>query len=258
MLNISQFAKECNTTVKTIRHYDNIGLLTADYVSEESGYRYYRRQSVAKYHQIQKLKQSGFTLKEIKENFSLIDLRDNLSFIEQKILLLKKQQEICENVKKEYEKIMAESKKVIVSGKNEQIEFTSVDTDESLVISVVPSISEKCAELIDYALNENPIIGCDFNDVRDFLSGKEAFAMGKCYSPDFSISTFENIEITRDEEKATSLMVLFETSPDSSVEIISEAIEAFMIAFADEVDIMFIANGENGERGLNLHWICFR
>ena len=100
MLNISQFAKECGTTVKTIRHYDNIGLLNADYISEESGYRYYRRTSVIKYHQIVKLKQSGFTLKEIKENFSDYNVGGNLSHIEQKMFLLKKQQEICENMKK--------------------------------------------------------------------------------------------------------------------------------------------------------------
>ena len=40
MLNISQFAKACDTTVKTIRYYDNIGLLKADYTSEESGIRH--------------------------------------------------------------------------------------------------------------------------------------------------------------------------------------------------------------------------
>lgn len=258
MLNISQFARECNTTVKTIRHYDNIGLLMADYVSEESGYRYYRRQSVAKYRQIQKLKQSGFTLKEIKENFSLVDLRDNMNYIEQKILLLKKQQEICENVKKEYEKIMAESKKVIVSGKNDHIELISADSKESFEVSVNSDVLDKCAELLDFALNENPIIGCDFNDLKDFLLDKKAFSVGKCYSPDFSISVFDNVDITSEEEKATSLIVLFEASPDSSVDIISEAIGAFMMAFADEVDVMFIANGENGERGLNLHWICLK
>ena len=119
MLNISQFAKECNTTVKTIRHYDNIGLLKADYISEESSYRYYRRTSVAKYKQIVALKQTGFTLKEIKEKFFDYNFRENVANLEHQMLLLKKRQEICERIKKEYEKAMEETKKVTVTKSNE-------------------------------------------------------------------------------------------------------------------------------------------
>ena len=125
MLNISQFAKECNTTIKTIRHYDNIGLLKADYISKENGYRYYRRLSVIKYNQIVQLKQAGFTLKEIKEIFQDFDISDTLTHIEQKILLLQKQQELCANMKKEYERIMEETKKIMVSVIGDEINITS-------------------------------------------------------------------------------------------------------------------------------------
>ena len=46
MYTISQFAKLCNTSTKTIRFYDNKGILPADYVSEENGYRFYEKDTV--------------------------------------------------------------------------------------------------------------------------------------------------------------------------------------------------------------------
>ena len=121
MLTISQFAKECKTTVKTIRHYDNIGLLKADYVSAENGYRFYRRKTAAKYYHILALRESGFSLKEIKAILSPSDPSMQLAHLEQKILLLKKQTERCESIKKEYENMLAESKNFIVSKTKQEL-----------------------------------------------------------------------------------------------------------------------------------------
>lgn len=258
MLNISQFAKECGTTVKTIRHYDNIGLLRADYISEESGYRYYRRVSAIKYRQIVKLKQSGFTLKEIKENFSDYNIDGNLTHIEQKILLLKKQQELCKNMKKEYERIMAESKKVIVSTISEKISIASRDGGKPIIFTANPGIVSECAKLLDRSLNEEQFIVIDIDDLRQAITDKTAFSMGSCYSPDFDISDFDNIDISRNDEKASTMIVFFEASPDVSPEKISEAIGAFLMSFSEDVNILFSANLEHGEKGLNLQWICLK
>lgn len=258
MLNISQFAKECGTTVKTIRHYDNIGLLNADYTSEESGYRYYRRTSVIKYHQIVKLKQSGFTLKEIKENFSDYNVGGNLSHIEQKMFLLKKQQEICENMKKEYERIMEESKMFIVSTVSEKISIISKDSGEQIVFAANPDIVIECAKLLDRSLNEEQFIVISFDDLRQAVTGRTAFSMGNCYSPGFDISDFDNIEISREDETTSAMIMFFEASPDASPAKIADAMDSFFMSFPEDVDVLFSANLEHSECGLNLQWICLK
>ena len=41
-LKIGEFSKLMQVTVKTLRHYESIGLLLPSEVDESSGYRYYR------------------------------------------------------------------------------------------------------------------------------------------------------------------------------------------------------------------------
>ncbi|NLL78651.1 MAG: MerR family transcriptional regulator [Clostridiales bacterium] len=64
---IGMFAGMNHVTVKTLRHYDEQGLLKPAYVDEESGYRYYQVSQIADLHQILALKNVGFNLEEIKE-----------------------------------------------------------------------------------------------------------------------------------------------------------------------------------------------
>lgn len=86
MIRISELAKICGTTVYTLRYYDTVGLLCADHIDNESGYRYYAPEAVEKYKKIVFYKDLGFSLDEIKEMFSLSDEQ------ERKKLLLKKKE----------------------------------------------------------------------------------------------------------------------------------------------------------------------
>lgn len=63
---IGMFAQMNHVTVKTLRFYEEQGLLTPAYVDEENGYRYYTMDQMAVVHQIAALKQAGFTLDDIK------------------------------------------------------------------------------------------------------------------------------------------------------------------------------------------------
>lgn len=66
MKKIQEFARLVNTTTKTLRFYDNTGILKADHVDPENGYRYYKDEQTEKYERISELKEIGFTLDEIK------------------------------------------------------------------------------------------------------------------------------------------------------------------------------------------------
>lgn len=62
---IGMFAQMNHITVKTLRFYEEQGLLVPAYVDEENGYRYYTMNQMAELHQITALKQAGFTLEDI-------------------------------------------------------------------------------------------------------------------------------------------------------------------------------------------------
>lgn len=62
---IGMFAAMNHITVKTLRFYEEQGLLYPAHINEENGYRYYTMAQMAVVHQITALKQAGFTLDEI-------------------------------------------------------------------------------------------------------------------------------------------------------------------------------------------------
>lgn len=66
---IGEFSKLCQVTVKTLRHYEEIGLLTPIEVDEWTGYRYYNTSQLRQMSRIVYFKQLGFRLEEITELF---------------------------------------------------------------------------------------------------------------------------------------------------------------------------------------------
>ena len=68
-LKIGEFSRLMQVTVKTLRHYEQKGLLIPDEVDEWTGYRYYSINQMQKLNSIRHLQQLGFTLDEIKDLF---------------------------------------------------------------------------------------------------------------------------------------------------------------------------------------------
>ena len=62
---IGMFAAMNHSTVKTLRFYEEQGLLMPALIHQENGYRYYTLSQMAVIHQITALKMAGFTLEEI-------------------------------------------------------------------------------------------------------------------------------------------------------------------------------------------------
>lgn len=63
---IGMFSQMNKVTIKTLRHYDEIGLLKPEYIDETNGYRYYTSAQLPRLHQILSLKEIGFSLEEIR------------------------------------------------------------------------------------------------------------------------------------------------------------------------------------------------
>jgi len=108
MLSISQAAKETGLSVKSIRHYETIGLISAP-PREENDYRFYPEQIMQQLHFIHKSKQAGFNLKECKallllsedEHRNSADVKSiALQKIQEIELRIKQQQSIVDQLKK--------------------------------------------------------------------------------------------------------------------------------------------------------------
>ncbi len=87
MLTIGEFSKISRVSSKTLRYYDQIGLLKPGYVSSDSGYRYYEVSQLRTMLLISRLKQYQFSLPEIA---AVISKNDD-SYLKTLILLKKNQ-----------------------------------------------------------------------------------------------------------------------------------------------------------------------
>jgi MerR family transcriptional regulator, thiopeptide resistance regulator len=89
MLKIGQLAKHAGLTVRTLHHYDDIGLLRPS-VRTDAGYRLYDRDDVARLQQIQALRQLGMPLADIG-SFLAHSGSSALSIVERQLAALDRQ-----------------------------------------------------------------------------------------------------------------------------------------------------------------------
>ncbi len=67
MLKIGEFSRLSQITVKTLHHYDEIGLLKPSLVDQFTNYRYYTLDQLPRIHSIMALKELGLSLEEIAQ-----------------------------------------------------------------------------------------------------------------------------------------------------------------------------------------------
>ncbi|MDT2704299.1 MerR family transcriptional regulator [Enterococcus dongliensis] len=65
LLSIGEAADICHVSRKTLRFYEELGLLVPDYVSPQNNYRYYSEETVMLIPILKYYKQMGFRLQEI-------------------------------------------------------------------------------------------------------------------------------------------------------------------------------------------------
>ena len=66
MFRIGEFSKMSKTTIKTLRYYDEIGLLKPEEIDKFTNYRFYTTEQLVKMHRIQAFRQVGISIDEIK------------------------------------------------------------------------------------------------------------------------------------------------------------------------------------------------
>ena len=94
-LKIGEFSQMMQVTVKTLRHYEQKGLLLPSEVDEWTGYRYYSVEQMQRLNTIRQLQNLGFSLDEIKEMYeegspvpSIDQLNEKIEKTERQLQLL--------------------------------------------------------------------------------------------------------------------------------------------------------------------------
>ena len=88
-LRVGELARRCGLTVRTLHHYDDIGLLRPS-ARSDAGYRLYDRDDVARLQQIQALRSLGVSLADVG---AILDRPESsvATVIEQQLSLLDQQ-----------------------------------------------------------------------------------------------------------------------------------------------------------------------
>ena len=91
---IGEVSKLFHISVSSLRHYEHIGLLTPEYISSDSGYRYYGTEQFEVLNTIRYLRALDMPLAEIEDFLKNKDIsRIEEKLLQQKHAVLKKQQE---------------------------------------------------------------------------------------------------------------------------------------------------------------------
>ena len=86
-MQIKEFAEFTGVSVRTLHYYDEIGLLVPAHVDEQTGYRYYDKNSLLRMQEILFYRELDFPLKSIGEILSAPNYNKNKALKEQKHLL---------------------------------------------------------------------------------------------------------------------------------------------------------------------------
>ncbi len=149
MYRIGMFSKLGKTTVKTLHHYDEVGILVPSYVDETTGYRYYTTDQLFRLHEIVAMRQVGFSIVEIS---NIVDGHNISEILQQRKADLEKEQHAITDQLFRLNHYILEQKegyfmnyKAVVKEIPKCIVFSSrqIVANYAALMQVVPALGEK-------------------------------------------------------------------------------------------------------------------
>ncbi|MGD8814705.1 MAG: MerR family transcriptional regulator [Anaerolineales bacterium] len=168
MMRIGDFSRLSRVTVKTLRYYDEVGLLHPTHVDEATGYRYYDHDQLPRLNRILALKDLGFSLEEIGHF-----LADDLTTEQMHGMLKLRQAEIRDRVQNERQRLAR------VEARLRQLEQEDVMSKYDVVIKRVEPL--KIAGLRDIVPTP-PDQGRLWNELMGHLAQHKVPPAGPCLS----------------------------------------------------------------------------
>ncbi len=128
MLKIGDFSNLAHVSIKTLHHYDEMGLLKPARIDRFSGYRYYTLQQLAALNRILALKDLGLSLDQVAQL-----LRDDISPAEMRGMLRLKRMELATRVDEEQARLKR------VEGRLRQLEQGDSAASAEVALKPVPA-----------------------------------------------------------------------------------------------------------------------
>lgn len=128
MIKIGDFSKLAHVSIKTLHHYDDLGLLHPVHVDRYTGYRSYEIGQLSRLNRILALKDLGFSLDQVAQ---LLD--ENLSTAELRGMLRMKQMELAGLVEEERARLLR------VEQRLQQLEHEQESLDAVVAVKEVPA-----------------------------------------------------------------------------------------------------------------------
>lgn len=168
MIRIGEFSRISKVSIKTLRFYDEAGLLHPNRVDDFTGYRYYTFSQLARLHRILALKEMGFPLEQIGR---LLD--DNLSAEQLRGMLKARRSEIQARLDDEMERLArVEARLRLLEKENlmSQVEVVIKTVEPMTIASVrdtIPTYGEQ---------------GHLWQDLEGYLAMQRVRPLGSCFT----------------------------------------------------------------------------
>jgi DNA-binding transcriptional MerR regulator/predicted transcriptional regulator YdeE len=167
-MRIGDFSKLCRVPVKTLRYYDEVGLLKPAHVDESTGYRNYTFEQLARLNRILALKDLGFSLEEIRHL-----LAEDISVEAMRGMLKLRHTDIRQHVQEETDRLAR------VKARLQQIEQEQSMSKYETVIKRVESLNVACVRDI---VPTPPEQGGLWHELETYLSKYKIRPASHCLS----------------------------------------------------------------------------
>ena len=158
-LKIGEFSRLGRVTVRALRHYEEIDLLTPEIVDRDTGYRYYSVGQLQKIFSITKLKSMGYSLEEIRNLWDDEQHFPTVESLEEKIRKCEDELAVLKERKRMLKAVVASQKKL---HKMEKVYFESLPAitvaSHRTIIPSFEDLGRLCYEVIG---PEMARLGCE-------------------------------------------------------------------------------------------------
>jgi len=165
---IGKASKISSLSVRSIRHYCDIGLLTPAYTDEFTGYRYFSNQQLNILFLIREMRTLGFSLEEIKDTLKSKSIPEIVDHFDSRVSQLEKDIKALE-IKKKKLKYLAENYSIAERTFAEENNKDYVITLKDIPLRYVVYIS-------DNAIYANGLVFQNAYDEIDKIIGKRGFS----------------------------------------------------------------------------------
>jgi DNA-binding transcriptional MerR regulator len=172
MIRIGDFARLCQLSVPTLRHYDEIGLLKPVSVDSFTGYRYYSVSQLPRLNRILALKDLGFTLDQIVQV-----LAEDISAEQLRGMLTLKRAEAEQQVAETRARLTR------IEARLRQIEQEETMPNYEVILKTVPPIRVASRTVTIPTNDQVPqYLDMAYKEAWEYLNSSGAKATGPCFA----------------------------------------------------------------------------